>query len=65
MKNKSVRKNDYQPKQNREMYFAELRQSLEDTKNGNLISFTVEEFDAFVKTLKMKKTPSRDRTLEI
>ena len=36
-------------KQSREEYFAELRQSLEDTKNGNLISFTVEEFEEFIK----------------
>ena len=41
-------------KQSREAYFAQLRQSIEDTKNGNVISFTIEEFDAFIKKLKMK-----------
>jgi hypothetical protein len=35
--------------QTREEYFAELRQSLEDTKNGNLVSFTVKEFEEFIK----------------
>jgi hypothetical protein len=55
MKNKSTIKNDGQPKESRESYFAELRQSLEDIKNGRLISFTEAEFDAFINTLKEKK----------
>ena len=55
MKSKSALKNDRQPKESRESYFAELRQSLEDIKNGRLISFTEAEFDAFVKTLKKKE----------
>jgi hypothetical protein len=41
--------NSVKQKQTREEYFAELAQSLEDTKNGNLISFTVEEFEEFIK----------------
>lgn len=45
-------KNSFTLKQSREDYFAELQQSLEDTKNGNVISFTIEEFDAFTKALK-------------
>lgn len=55
MKNKSATKNDCQPKESRENYFSELRQSLEDTKNGRLISFTEAEFDAFIKSLKERK----------
>ena len=42
------------PKQSRKAYFAQLRQSIEDTKNGNVISFTIEEFDTFIKKLKTK-----------
>ncbi len=41
--------NGFKQEQTREEYFAELRQSIEDTKNGNLISFTVEEFEEFIK----------------
>ena len=55
MKNKATIKNDVQTKQSREDYFAELRQSLEDSKNGRLISFTEAEFDAFVAALKKKE----------
>ena len=54
-KNKATVKNDVQTKQSREDYFAELRQSLEDVKNGELISFTEAEFDAFIESLKKKK----------
>ena len=54
MKNKATIKNDVQTKQSREDYFAELRQSLKDSKNGRLISFTESEFDAFVAALKKK-----------
>jgi hypothetical protein len=53
MRIKSTIKNNSSSIQSREAYFAELRQSLEDTKNGNLISFTIEEFEAFIKELKM------------
>ena len=41
--------NGSKQKETREEYFADLRQSLEDAKNGNLISFTVEEFEEFIK----------------
>jgi hypothetical protein len=51
--------------QNRETYFAELQQSLEDTKNAHLISFTEEEFDIFIKALKINEIPSKHTTLEI
>lgn len=41
--------NGFKQKETREEYFADLKQSLEDAKNGNLISFTVEEFEEFIK----------------
>ena len=41
MKNKATIKNDVQTKQSREDYFAELRQSLKDSKNGRLISLCI------------------------
>jgi hypothetical protein len=41
--------NGVKQKQTREEYFAELAQSLDDTKNGNVISFTIEEFEEFIK----------------
>jgi hypothetical protein len=51
---KSLSINKRSLKQSREEYFAQLQQSLEDTKNGNVISFTIEEFDEFIKKSKMK-----------
>ena len=35
-------------KETREEYFAKLQKSLHDVENGNVISFTSEEFDNFI-----------------